>query len=525
MRALLTNTLSHVGTGGHMVPSVAPRHVGVVSGRGLVGGRGRSSTFRPLRYAFRHSAYGDGPRAARVACRAHLKKSELNACRVAALREMCETRGLSAEGLKPVLVERLLDYQAGGGGGGEGEGEGEGGGGTAVASSAADDVQSVADHSSSAQPARGNKAAGREARPERPTHGAQRQKYTVTWLGTSSGAPTSRRNVSSMALRLDDSNVVLVDCGEGTRNQMRAAKIRPALVSHIFITHLHGDHCFGIAGMLLAIMNGRRGTDREKEPVYIYGPPELHRLVAASCKAAQMTLTMPVIVTGFALDPRKEVLPPRAVIPNEKNYLVALQGPDQKTDMSRKQMQRLEALQRAYEQGSDQIVQSGLTWSVDVLQKTFKIRVTSAQLQHRMPCWGYVFENVEDGRKMVLLGDTCNSEAIARAAMNCDVLSHEATYKVGMEDKARIATHSTSAQAGNFAGRIHAKALVLTHFSARYDQVDKYKKMFVKAREKGMSVADMQSSNVSVLKEEAKEAAGDGVNVYLANDYYRYEVR
>ena len=360
---------------------------------------------------------------------------------------------------------------------------------------------------------------------ERATAAAQRQKYTVTWLGTSSGAPTSRRNVSSMALRLDDSNVVLVDGGEGTRNQMRAARIKPAHVSHIFITHLHGDHCFGIAGMLLAIMDGRRGTDREKEPVYIHGPPELHRLVAASCKAAQMTLTMPVIVTGFALDPRKEVLPPRAVIPNEENYLVALQGPDQKTDVSKKQMQRLEALQRAYEQGSDQIVQSGLTWSVDVLLETFKIRVTSAQLQHRMPCWGYVFENVEDGRKMVLLGDTCNSEAIARAAMNCDVLSHEATYKVGMEDKARIATHSTSAQAGSFAGRIRAKALVLTHFSARYDQVDKYKKMFVKAREKGMSVSDMQSSNVSILKEEAKEAAGDGVNVYLANDYYRYEVR
>jgi ribonuclease Z len=125
----------------------------------------------------------------------------------------------------------------------------------------------------------------------------------------------------------------------------------------------------------------------------------------------------------------------------------------------------------------------------------------------------------------VLLGDTCNSEAIARAAMGCDVISHEATYKVGMEDKARIATHSTSADAGRFAGRVEAKALVLTHFSARYDQVDKYKKMFVKAREKGMKVAELQGSNVGVLKEEAREAAGEAVKVYLANDYYRYEVR
>lgn len=509
MRCSLPNISSlDVRTGGRMAASVATRRVGMVSGRYEARPRGHHSTTpRATRSAFGHSGRGDGPRAARVACKAHLKKSELNACRVAALREMCATRGLSSEGLKPVLVERLLDFQAG-----------EAGEAASVQRAAGGGLPG--EDSAAAQ-----HAAARTVPAERPNPDAQRQKYTVTWLGTSSGSPTSRRNVSSMALRLDDSNVVLVDCGEGTRNQMRAAKIRPALVSHIFITHLHGDHCFGIAGMLLAIMNGRRGTDREKEPVYIYGPPELHRLVAASCKAAQMTLTMPVIVTGFALDPRKEVLPPRAVIPNESNYLVALQGPDQKTGVSKKQMQRLEALQRAYEQGSDQIVQNGLTWSVDVLQDRFKIRVTSAQLQHRMPCWGYVFENVEDGRKVVLLGDTCNSEAIARAAMNCDVLSHEATYKVGMEDKARIATHSTSAQAGSFAGQIQAKALVLTHFSARYDQVDKYKKMFVKAREKGMSVADMQSSNVSVLKEEAKEAAGNGVSVYLANDYYRYDVR
>ena len=445
-----------------------------------------------------------------------MKKSDLNACRVAMLREMCVERGLSSEGLKAVLVERLLQFQADEGRAGDAEKH------PATRGEESATRGDIGGSTSGSAPSTTTDAASATAVQQKEQ---QRQKYTVTWLGTSSGAPTSRRNVSSMALRLDEENVVLVDCGEGTRNQMRVANIRPAHVSHIFITHLHGDHCFGIAGMLLAIMNGRRGTPRETDPVYIYGPPELHRLVAASCKAAQMTLTMPVIVTGFALDPRKEVLPARAVIPNEDKYLVALQAPDQKVDVSKKQLQRLEALQRAYEQGSDQVVQNGLTWTVDVLEEQFNIRITSAQLQHRMPCWGYVFENTQDGRKMVLLGDTCNSEAIARAAMNCDVLSHEATYKVGMEEKARIATHSTSAQAGSFAGRINAKALVLTHFSARYDQVDKYKKMFVKAREKGMRVAEMQSSNVSILKEEAKDAAGDNVNVYLANDYYRYEIR
>ena len=449
-----------------------------------------------------------------------ITKSELSRCRVAELREMCVERGLSSAGLKPELVQRLLDESRRGYRESSSEEEDSK---PTTSGRDAEETSGVGAETSTSTSTSAATGTGDETR--------QRFPYTVTWLGTSSGAPTSRRNVSSMALRLSPTSVVLVDCGEGTRNQLRTAKIPAGDISHIFITHLHGDHCFGIAGTLLAIMNARRGTPRAKEPVHIYGPPELHRLVAASCKAAQMTLEMPVIVTGFTLDPRKEVLPARAVIPNEENYLVALQAPSLGSlggaALTAKHRSRLQELQRAYEAGSDQIVQNGLTWDVDVLLAEHNVSVTSAQLQHRMPCWGYVFENVQDGdrRKIVLLGDTCNSEAIARAAMGCDVISHEATYKVGMEDKAKIATHSTSADAGQFAGRVGAKALVLTHFSARYDQVDKYKKMFVKAREKGMKVAELQGNNVSVLKDEAKEAAGDGVKVYLANDYYRYEVR
>lgn len=405
-------------------------------------------------------------------------KSSLVKYRVAELRELCRNAGLSEQGTKPVLVERLWEYV-------EGTGTPEDEGGVV-------------------------------------TEGDSRVGNTlyVTWLGTSSGAPTSRRNVSSMALRLDDEHVMLVDCGEGTRNQLRTATIDPAHVSHIFITHLHGDHCFGIAGGLSAIMNARRGTVRQKEPVYIYGPPELHRLVAASCKAAQMKFTTPVVVIGWVLDPARAKSP--VAVPGEPMLYVGLQGPDQRIHPK-----QAHDLQKSYEHGSDQIVQHGLTWSLSLDE--YGITVTSAQLQHRMPCWGYVFEECPtddeyEPRKIVLLGDTCNSESIAKAAMDCDLLSHEATYKNGMEEKARIATHSTSSQAGSFARRVNAKALVLTHFSARYDQVDKYKKMWTTAREKGMTVGEMQSSLVSILQEEAKAEAGDDCRVYLANDFYTFRL-
>ena len=72
---------------------------------------------------------------------------------------------------------------------------------------------------------------------------------------------------------------------------------------------------------------------------------------------------------------------------------------------------------------------------------------------------------------MVILGDTCNSDALAQAAYGADLGSHEATFAKGMEDKAEIAQHSTALMAGQFARKINARQLVLTHFSPRYQYV------------------------------------------------------
>ncbi len=397
----------------------------------------------------------------------------------------------------------------------------------------------------------------------------------VQWLGTSSGAPTSRRNVSCIALRHLD-RIYLVDCGEGTRNQLRAAGLNPAVISHIFITHLHGDHCFGIPGTLAAIAAARVGTPLASEPVHIYGPPELHRLMLASFKAAGLQLSTPVIVKTWIFDPAKKMTP--AAVDPAGQLLLGTQPPDQAgvvpADTARN-------WQSVYDSGTDQVVRLGLTWSTTLPNGW---TVTAAQLQHRMPCWGYVFEEpaavlepsavvprrhtgtgqdesesenesdsingsesenddaevhnnknknfggtaeggrwVQPGRKMVLLGDTCESSAILDLARGCDVLSHEATFQKGMEEKAAIATHSTSEQAGTFARAARAKNLVLTHFSGRYEQSDKYQKVWVEAKQKGKSMKEMHVSNVVPLAEEARAAAG-GAKVFLANDFYAFRV-
>lgn len=455
-------------------------------------------------------------------------KSHIAKLAVIELREECAAAGLPADGLKADLVDRLLVWA------------------TAQAAARAAEAAKAA-----AAAAAGRRAAA--AVPPAPLAAADPPDVRVQWLGTSSGAPTSRRNVSSIAVRYGEGRVFLVDAGEGTRNQLRTAGLDPASVTHIFVTHLHGDHCFGLPGALTTIAAARAGTPAAAEPIHVYGPPELHRLLLAAFKAARsagLALTTPVIVTAWAFDPSRAAAP--AAVDPDGMLRLGAQAPDQAgrlpTDAAR-------ALQAAYDGGSDQVVRPGLTWTTEI--PGVGLTVTAAQLQHRMPCWGYVFEEatvpveaparrraadansnsnpataasstadpgwVRPGRKMVILGDTCDSTAILEVARGCDVLSHEATFQKGMEEKAAVATHSTSEQAGAFARAASARALVLTHFSGRYEQSDKYNRVWLEAKQKGKTMRDMAVSNVMPLAEEARAAAG-GARVFLANDFYTFKV-
>lgn len=478
-------------------------------------------------------------------------KTAISRMAVVELRAECEVAGLPKDGLKADLVDRVLRWiqqeqrqhcSAGDNAGSDsanGTQQGHGvkrtksssravrKGKESVLTSDCGDNQTLHDDNSNTCNNSNNSSSSKSnGKTRRRTSGSFEEvkpvDVKVTWLGTSSGAPTNRRNVSCIAVRYGGDRLFLVDCGEGARNQLRLAGLDPAIVSHIFITHLHGDHCFGIVGVLEAIGFARAGTPRSQEPVEIYGPPELHHLLIGACKAGGLKLRIPVVVNGFCFDPAKAKAP--TPVDPRKSLFLGLQPPDQHSPVEIARMWQSE-----YESGSDQIVRVGLTWSIVIGNG---IRVTAAQLQHRVPCWGYVFTEPDQqldstnpikGRKLVILGDTCDSSAIADAAFGCDLLSHEATFNKGFEEKARIATHSTAEQAGAFAKRIRARNLVLTHFSARYEQSDPYKKVWRQAREKGMTVQEMQSSVAAGLADEARRVAG-GARVYLANDFFTFTV-
>ena len=106
---------------------------------------------------------------------------------------------------------------------------------------------------------------------------------SVTWLGTSSGAPSLRRNVSCMAVSFGASTY-LVDCGEGSSRQLLRANIDPVSIRGIFISHLHGDHCFGLPGMieLISQRHAAAGPSRPPPALQVYGPPGIQQLVKAA---------------------------------------------------------------------------------------------------------------------------------------------------------------------------------------------------------------------------------------------------
>lgn len=308
----------------------------------------------------------------------------------------------------------------------------------------------------------------------------------LTFLGTSAGTPTKTRNVTAQLLRFDDGRAWLLDCGEGTQHRLIGAGLRAKPIERILITHLHGDHCYGLPGLLsLLAIHGR--TD----PVVIYGPPGLEDMVSTVLRlsvnqlpyalsfhaiggpgttwsAGEWTISAwplehRIPSWGYVLD---EGLRPGRFHPERAIAAGVVPGPD---------FGRLQA-------GHAVITPTG-------------VRVEPEQ----------VCDPPRPGRRLVLLGDTAESTAIHAAGADCDLLVHEATYAGDRHEAAVRWGHSTAPMAGACAHAMRARRLVLTHVSARYDDEG----------EGRPTVADLQ-------REAA--AACPTAEVSVAHDLYTVEI-
>ena len=305
----------------------------------------------------------------------------------------------------------------------------------------------------------------------------------ITFLGTGSGAPSRTRNVSSIALQLAQRAALwLFDCGEGTQHQILRTPLRLSQLERIFLTHLHGDHLFGLMGLLASrSLQGSNAT-----PVTLYGPPGLAEYVHCSLQASWTRLGFPLQV---------ETVEPGEVYADEGVRVVA--GPLEHriptfgyAVIERERPGRFD-VQQAQALG----IPPGPLYGA--LKRGETVTLPDGRTIHGAALVG----PARPGRKLVYCADTIYTPQAVALARGADVLIHEATFAHTELQRAEEALHATATMAARVAHEAGVGLLILTHISPRYE-----------------------SGSRSRLDELLAEAQAIFPNTCLAHDLWSYEV-
>ncbi|HZG50751.1 MAG TPA: ribonuclease Z [Pyrinomonadaceae bacterium] len=271
----------------------------------------------------------------------------------------------------------------------------------------------------------------------------------ITFLGTSAGVPTRARNVSGVALRLPQrAETWLFDCGEGTQHQLQRTPIKISHINRIFITHLHGDHLFGLMGLLATC-----GLAGQGQAIHLYGPDGLEEYVRVCSRISRTTLsdTLKIQVVEPGLIHREEDFsvtcrPLKHRVPSF-GYRVTESDRPGKFDVERARALGIPPgpLYGRLKNGESVVLADGR-----VVDGRDLIGTTLA------------------GRSVVYCTDTIYCRGAVALSGGADVLIHEATFAEQDEPLAVQSMHSTATMAARVASEAQARHLLITHFSPRY---------------------------------------------------------
>ena len=274
--------------------------------------------------------------------------------------------------------------------------------------------------------------------------------FTITILGSGAALPTFSRNPTSQYIECNNRHI-LIDCGEGTQMQMRKFGVKFQRITHILISHLHGDHFFGLVGLLSTMhLLGR------DQGITIYGPIGLEEIIRSQLEIGGSKLEFGL--TFVPLDgktpsllfedklieihtfPLKHRIPTNGFLIKEKRKEYTLLGEIFKADGL-----SLTFIPK-FKNGEDVIDENGETHYFE--------EYTSPP----PPTRSYAF-----------CSDTIYSEKIIPYIDNVDLLYHEATFTEEFRSRAKATFHSTAIDAANIALKSSAKKLILGHLSARFE--------------------------------------------------------
>ncbi|XP_029915916.1 zinc phosphodiesterase ELAC protein 1 [Myripristis murdjan] len=356
----------------------------------------------------------------------------------------------------------------------------------------------------------------------------------MTFLGTGSAYPSPHRGASALVLRAEG-ECWLFDCGEGTQTQLMRSQLRAGRITKVFISHLHGDHVFGLPGLLCTVsLNTNPSSVQDQPCVEIYGPRGLRHFLRVTLGLTGSQLLFPYAV--HELEPTLDQSPPEGQLSHE---MTTESGPLHPQEQPGRSI-CLDASSDCY-----------------LLFEDKKFVVRAFRLFHRVPSFGFsvqeqdrpgrlktellkelglkpgplygrlkagqsvtldngrvvlpseVLEDPIPGRKVCILGD-CSSvlgEGPLKACNRADILVHEATLGDEHHEKAVEHGHSTPKMAAAVAQACCARRLVLYHFSQRYKPCALQK--------------EGDDDDVVELQRQAEDALdGSGIEVTLAEDFF-----
>lgn len=273
----------------------------------------------------------------------------------------------------------------------------------------------------------------------------------LQFLGTGAGVPAKHRNVTSIALKLlDERNEVwLFDCGEGTQMQILRTSIRPRKIEKIFITHLHGDHIFGLPGLLSS-----RSFQGGDTPLEIYGPKGIETFIKTSLAVSQTRLGYPLKFVELTED---------QPIFEDQQFSVYTRKLDHGIDsFGYRVVEHDHKGELQVDKLKELAIPAGPIYGK--LKKGETVTLDDGRTIN-----GKAFVGPDKkGRIVTILGDTRKTGNSVLLAQNSDVLVHESTFNKNEEKMARNYYHSTTHQAAEIAKEAKTKKLLLTHISARY---------------------------------------------------------
>ena len=283
------------------------------------------------------------------------------------------------------------------------------------------------------------------------------------FLGTGAGIPSRERNVSSLAVQVSapKRDVWLFDCGEGTQQQILDSSFGLRKIGRIFITHLHGDHIFGLPGLLAS-----RSFVSDAGEVTVYGPPGLRDYVETALRISGTHLSYSLVVQEIEPGDELEIETFKIKISQLDHGLMSygyrVEEPRKPGRLDIDKLQKLGIqpgpIYGRIKQGETIVLENG-----QVLKGSDFVGPS------------------RQGRCLVILGDTRFSEASIELARAANVLVHEATFGAGLVEKAQAFYHSTTIQAAQVAKEAGVDTLVLTHVSSRY-RPESYPALLAEAR-------------------------------------------